>query len=137
MLAAAASILNPAAAGTSGGPSIWNAYPMEKFSLTAIAREQLENAKTGTSGRSASTIFGGHEHTLRQTIVALVEGSSLAEHESPGEATVYVLRGRVQLSADGQSWEGRTGDLLKIPDARHSLQALRDSAILLTVAMLP
>ena len=137
MLAAADSIWNSAAAGTSGGPSIWNAYPMEKFSLTAIAREQLENAKTGTSGRSASTIFGGHEHTLRQTIVALVEGSSLAEHESPGEATVYVLAGRVRLTSGDYNWTGRTGDLIVIPPARHSLDAVEDSTILLTVAKNP
>ena len=110
---------------------------MEKFSLTAIAREQLERAKPGTSGRSASTVFGGHERTLRQTIVALVEGSSLEEHESPGEATVLVLSGRVRLTAGGDTWTGRTGDLLVIPRARHALDGLEDSTILLTVAKDP
>jgi quercetin dioxygenase-like cupin family protein len=110
---------------------------MEKFSLTAIAREQLEQAKTATSGRSASTIFGGHEHALRQTVVALVEGSSLDEHESPGEATVHVLTGRVRLTAGNDAWTGRTGDLLVVPAARHALDALEDSTILLTVAKSP
>ena len=70
-------------------------------------------------------------------LVALTGGSSLDEHESPGEATVQVLRGRVRLTAGEVAWEGRAGDLLKIPDARHGLQALEDSAILLTVAKLP
>jgi len=50
---------------------------------------------------------------------------------------VHVLRGRVRLTSGGESWEGRSGDLSKVPDARHSLQALEDSAILLTVAKLP
>ena len=107
---------------------------MEKFSLTAIAREQLDRAKAGTSGRSATTIYGGHEHALRQTIVALVGGSSLDEHESPGEATVHVLTGRVRLAAGDDSWTGRTGDLIVVPPARHALEALEDSTILLTVA---
>jgi len=107
---------------------------MEKFSLTALAREQLEQAQAASSGRSAATVFGGHEHRLRQTLVALREGRVMDEHENPGEATVHVLSGRVRLDADGNSWDGRAGDLLVVPQARHSLHALADSTVLLTVA---
>jgi len=107
---------------------------MQKFSLDAIAREQARRAATASSGRSAETVFGGHEHALRQTVLALTAGSSLDEHESPGDATIQVLRGRVLLKAGDVSWEGRTGDLLAVPDSRHALEALEDSAILLTVS---
>jgi quercetin dioxygenase-like cupin family protein len=41
------------------------------------------------------------------------------------------------LSAGKVSWDGRPGDLLIVPDSRHSLEALEDSAVLLTVAKLP
>jgi quercetin dioxygenase-like cupin family protein len=108
---------------------------MEKFSLTALAREQLELAQRASSGRSASTVYGGHEHTLRQTVIALEARQVLEEHENPGEATVHVLRGRVRLAAGENSWEGSTGDLLIVPDSRHSLEALEASAVLLTVAI--
>ena len=74
---------------------------------------------------------------LRQTVIAMLEGAVLAEHENPGEATVYVLREQVRLSAGDVSWEGRSGDLLIVPGARHSLAALEASAVLLTVAKLP
>lgn len=107
---------------------------MRKLSLDALAREHLERAASGSSGRSATTVFGGHEQVLRQTLVAVRAGTSLTEHDSPGEATLIVLRGRVRLHADDDTWEGRTGDLLVIPPARHSLDAVEDSAILLTVA---
>jgi len=107
---------------------------VNKLSLDAIAREQLERAKDASSGRSSSTVFGGHEHVLRQTVVALREGSSLTEHNSPGEATIIVLSGRVRLSAGSTSWEGRKGDLLVIPPERHSLEALTDTVIVLTTA---
>lgn len=107
---------------------------MQKMSLTALSRGQLERARTATSGRSAHTVHGGHEHTLRQTMIALVAGRSLDEHENPGEATIHVLVGRVVLRAGEDSWEGSPGDLLTVPAARHSLTAVEDSTVLLTVA---
>ncbi|HEY0637913.1 MAG TPA: cupin domain-containing protein [Pseudonocardiaceae bacterium] len=107
---------------------------MEKLSVDAVAREQSRKAAAAGSGRGAETVYGGHEKTLRQTVIALSAGSSLAEHENPGEATVFVLEGRVRLASAAASWEGRKGDLLIVPQARHSLEALTDAAVLLTVA---
>lgn len=110
---------------------------MQRISLDALATQQLELAATHGGRPAADTVIGGHERVLRQTVIGMIAGSELGEHENPGEATVHVLRGRVRLSSGDVSWEGRAGDLLKIPDARHSLQAIEDSAVLLTVAKLP
>jgi quercetin dioxygenase-like cupin family protein len=109
---------------------------VEKFSLTAIARQQLDQARTASSGRSSDTVYGGHEHVLRQTVIALAAGRSLDEHENPGEATIHVLIGRVRLVTAESSWDGRAGDLLLVPAASHALHADEDSAVLLTVAKL-
>ena len=87
---------------------------MQKLSLDALAREHLARAKQSSAGRSAETVFGGHEHTLRQTLMALIAGTTLTEHENPGEATVHVLIGRVRLGAGSETWEGRRGDLILI-----------------------
>ena len=110
---------------------------MQKISLEALARQQIELAATAGGGHTADTVYGGHERVLRQTVIGMISHAVLAEHENPGEATVQVLHGRVRLAAGDLSWEGRAGDLLIVPDARHSLEALEDSAILLTVAKLP
>jgi len=106
---------------------------MQKESLTALVRHHLETAATATSGRSAHTVFGGHEHVLRQTLIALMAGRRLDDHENPGEATLQVLHGRVTLVAGANRWNGSPGDLITIPDMRHSLEAVEDSVVLLTV----
>ncbi|MEO7130043.1 MAG: cupin domain-containing protein [Dermatophilaceae bacterium] len=106
---------------------------MEKHSLTALARTQLDLARAGTTGRNAQTVYGGHEHQLRQTVIALLAGQGLQEHESPGESTLYVIGGRVRIYTNETSWEGSPGDLIVIPDTRHGLEALEDSTVLLTV----
>ncbi|MEV5082436.1 cupin domain-containing protein [Streptomyces sp. NPDC056159] len=110
---------------------------MQKISLDALAREHLGRAEASSAGRSAETVYGGHEHVLRQTLITLRAGAALAEHDNPGEATVLVLRGRVVLRSGDTSWEGMAGDLLIVPQARHSLEAREDAAALLTVTKTP
>lgn len=107
---------------------------MNKMSLDALAREL--RTKAGDSGRklASATVFGGHEKTLRQTLVVIGAGGELGEHDSPGEATVQVLSGRISLKTSTDSWEGRTGNLIVVPPQRHSVQAIEDSSFLLTVA---
>lgn len=107
---------------------------MNKMSLDALARELRAKASSGDRRIASSTVFGGHEKTLRQTLVVIAADGELGEHASPGEATVHVLSGRIVLDTAEDSWEGRTGDLLVVPPARHSVRALEDSAFLLTVA---
>lgn len=43
--------------------------------------------------------------------------------------------GRIRLVAGADTWEGRDGDLLAVPGTAHTVEALEDSAFLLTVAM--
>ena len=85
---------------------------MDGISLTQLAEEQLQAARSGRAGRSAHTVHGGHDHMLRQTLIALVGGAELAEHISPGQATLQVLQGQVRITAGTDTWAGGPGDML-------------------------
>lgn len=108
---------------------------METVSLTTLSDRLQDEARAAGSGRSAHTVHGGREHHLRQTVIALAAGRLLGEHESPGEATLQVLRGTVRLHAGEQTWDGGAGDLTVIPPVRHDLEAVSDAVVLLSVVV--
>jgi quercetin dioxygenase-like cupin family protein len=104
--------------------------------LDELAGKLLADAAAESAGRAAHTLPHPVEG-LRQTVIALVGGRQLAEHESPGAASLLVLRGRVRLVAGDRTDELGAHEICPIPDRRHSLQADEDSVVLLSVALLP
>lgn len=108
---------------------------MDTFALPEVGEALLEEARAHSSQRAARTLVGGSGHVLRQTVIALVDGAGLADHESPGEATLQVLSGQVRLSWSDGSAELDTGAHVVIPDERHGLLARTDAVVLLTTAM--
>jgi quercetin dioxygenase-like cupin family protein len=101
--------------------------------LHELAEELLGRARKEPAGRAGRTLPHPVDG-LRHTVIALSAGSALDEHESPGSATLLVLRGRVRLVAgDGRTELGEY-QISPIPGARHSLHAEEDSVVLLSVA---
>lgn len=99
--------------------------------LTSLSAELLDKARGSRSGRAAKGVFVGT--FLRQALLTLSAGSELADHDSPPEATLQVLKGEVRLATASDSWELSEGDLIPIPPQRHSVTALSDAAFLLTI----
>jgi quercetin dioxygenase-like cupin family protein len=108
---------------------------METTSLVNAARTLVERARVAPHGRSARTVHGGHDRVLRHTVVALRAGESLHEHPSSREATLQVLAGRVRVTAGTQVLDADAGTLLTVPAEEHTLDAIEDSAVLLTVGL--
>lgn len=107
---------------------------MTTVNLLELATAHFTEAQEQGSGRHSQTVYGGREHDLRQTLICLLEGHGLSEHESPGEATVQVLVGAIDIAAGDDTVRLAPGDYYVIPPLRHSVEAATDAAFLLTVA---
>lgn len=103
------------------------------LTLSDLATAMLDEARGHHSRRAANTILPGA--SMRATVIALVEGAELAEHEAPPAATLHVLVGEVELAADDDRWPVVAGQVIAIPPRRHSLRAGTDAVVLLTVAL--
>lgn len=102
-------------------------------SLLETQQHLLTAAQSSPARRAAETIYGNRETVMRQTMLALLDGAELAEHDSPPEAVLQLLSGRIRLNGKDRSWELAAGQLVPIPPERHSVTALEDSVFLLTV----
>lgn len=105
----------------------------QTISIPALAAEELLRAETAHTGRSTGPIFGAADKAMHQLLIAMKKGSSMREHDNPGEVTLYVVTGHLQLSSNGELTSASAGDLLVVPQARHNVEALEDSAFLMTI----
>ncbi len=102
--------------------------------LEVISHELLAEAGTSRgAARAARTVIA--RHGLRATVIALQNGHQLAQHDSPGAATLLVLEGRVLLRAANREWRLSANDIVAVPPQRHSLLAETDAVVLLTVRL--
>jgi quercetin dioxygenase-like cupin family protein len=102
--------------------------------LNSLATELLDLAATAHARRAARTLAHPVDG-LRQTVIALLAGADLGEHESPGPASLQVLRGQVRVVAADHTVTLASGTISPIPDQRHSLHADEDSVVLLSVTV--
>jgi quercetin dioxygenase-like cupin family protein len=95
-----------------------------------IGRLRRERSRTGD--RNAITLE--KEGALRLVVVVLARGATMAEHATPGPATVHVLAGRVRIDAPDDVWRCAAGDIV-VFDRRveHSVTAEDEATLLVTV----
>jgi quercetin dioxygenase-like cupin family protein len=104
--------------------------------LQAVADELLAQASAEHARRAARTLPHSTDG-LRHTMIALLAGAELQEHNSPpGPAVLLVLRGHGRLVAGDQSMDLRPLQHVAIPPRRHSLEADTDTVVLLSVVLL-
>ncbi len=75
------------------------------------------------------------EADFRVVLAALHAGARIERHTAPGRLSIQVVRGRVRVQLAERALElGAAGLLALERDVAHDVEALEDSAILLTIA---
>jgi quercetin dioxygenase-like cupin family protein len=111
-----------------------SAQPAPVVNLELLAEELARQAAGDHAGRAARTLPHPVDG-LRQTLIAISDGAGLQEHNSPGPASLLVLRGAARLVAGDETVRLTVGDHTPIPPRRHALTAEGDAVILLSVAV--
>ena len=102
--------------------------------LTTLADELLAEAEGSAHGRASRTVV--HGDRLRAVLLGFTPGAALGEHEAPPAATFHVIRGRATLTAGDEQWDVGAGEMVPIPQARHSVEVPDEpTVLLLTVAI--
>lgn len=75
---------------------------------------------------------------LRITLIALKAGARIEEHQNPGRISVQPVVGHIRMHALGKVFDVPRGNVLVLDRAvRHDVEAIEDSAFVLTVAHPP
>lgn len=97
--------------------------------LTDAMTMAIDIAHEAPNGRHAELLI--HDGPLRQTVIALKQGVSLAEHNSPPAASIYVIRGSLRVTGEEPAVL-QAGAIEALTHVRHAVEALEDSVFLLT-----
>ena len=106
--------------------------PFLEFDLTAQV-DQLHRETTWHTGQNARTLIKYDD--FRVVLTTLRANAHMPEHKTDGRISVHVLSGHIRLNASGRTFDLLPGSLLAL-DQRvpHAIEALQESAFLLTIA---
>lgn len=114
-------------------PALHLADPVGVLDLAAELARLRDEEPWRRSGRHTRTLI--KDADLRVVLIALRPGARLEEHHAPGRITIQILAGRLRVGVTGQSITVATDYLVTLgPAIRHEVEALEESAFLLTIA---
>ncbi|MCC6902406.1 MAG: hypothetical protein IT377_25770 [Polyangiaceae bacterium] len=102
------------------------------FILSRQIDELRSTAQYALRGRAARTLFKRAEMSV--VLVVLARGSAMTEHRVDRPVSIHTVEGWVTVHAPGESVEHVAGGLqLLDPSVVHNVEALADSALLLSI----
>lgn len=95
--------------------------------------ELLQQEREWQTGHNSKTPV--KYDSLRIVLIAMKARTRIPEHQTEGRISIQTIRGHVLVHATGQTFDLPTGGLLALDHGRrHDVEALEDSAFLLTIA---
>jgi quercetin dioxygenase-like cupin family protein len=108
------------------------ASPFLEFDLT-VEVDRLHREATWNTGQNARTLMKYDD--FRVVLTVLKANAHISQHQTTGRLSVHVLSGHIRLAASGRTFDLRPGSLLALDQgAPHAIEALQESAFLLTIA---
>ena len=103
-----------------------------EFDLTKEVHE-LQEEPSWKNGQNTKTLVKYDD--LRVLLTALKAEVRISEHKTEGRISVQIISGHVRMTASGRTFDLRPGSLLALDSGiLHGVEALEDSAFLLTIA---
>lgn len=108
--------------------------PLLTFDLPSLVTHIKSEEAWRTAQRRAMTLVNTPE--LRVVLMVLHAGTVVPPHRSDGPITVQTIQGQITFSAGTQTVSLKEGEMLTVPKGlEHSLEALEESAFLLTITI--
>ena len=94
---------------------------------------QLHEEASWHTGHNARTLLKYDD--LRVVLIALKANMRIPEHKAEGRISVHMLSGHIRLKASSRTFDLHVGNFLALDQGSpHDVEALEDSAFLLTIA---
>ena len=108
------------------------ATPFLEFDL-ARELEQLRCEPWPTSGQKTKTLVKYDD--FRVVLIALTAPARIPVHQAEGRISIHTIRGHIRIRALERTFDLPAGSLLALDQGLpHDVDALEDSALLLTIA---
>lgn len=93
----------------------------------------IERTKPWQAGHFAKSLF--KKPDLRVVLISMETGATLKEHHADGAISVQVLKGSIRFSTQKEVYDLSPGSVLMLgASIKHEVEALKESAFLLTIA---
>ena len=100
-----------------------------------LAHEMADSKwkKPWESGHYAKTLF--KKSDFRIVLISMERAATIKEHHADGTISVHVLKGSIRFTVRGDVHDLWPGNVLTLgPSIKHEVEALEESAFLLTVS---